>query len=210
MSSRFVNAAGAWPSPRSLPFKWKAISPDDHVELIDCVGILVVGDTQGDLTIRWHDGTLTTLDLSNLHGASRAVGPAWPMLPAFIMDTDTDFGDGELLGAFLQSKTEHPNRSPIFRNASFERTIAPDQASLQGIFRADGFDPDYDALTWSREGTWPSTFSLVLTGANAGRIDYTRSGDLAEGDIALQVGIIDATGVNEEVVQTFTIHVVSA
>lgn len=208
MSSSLLDA-GPYPSAPVIPFKLAPISPSDHVELVDCIGLWIVDDgSKGNLTVRWHDGKLTTLDLTDATLAHQA--GIIPCLPAFVQSTDTDYGDGDIIGAFLGANTTVANRSPFFRNDSFERTVAADQATLEGLFTADVFDPDYDALTWTEEGTWPTPFTLQTTGANAGRIDYARSGDLTVGDIELEVGVVDAAGVNTKVTATFTLHVTAA
>ena len=216
MASRFLDSEGYTGIGRvdrgSIPYKMAPIAPDDHVELDDCVGLVILHAGRDDLTIRWHDGTLTTTNLS--HITANSVGAMIPCLPAFVMDTDTDFTDGDLAGLFLGGNTEIDNRSPVFRNSNaapaeadrLERTIHRSQDSLEGILVADVIDPDYDTLTWSEEGAWDAKFSLITTGADAGRIDYVRSGNLARGTYTFTVGVLDAAGVNTMITQVFTIH----
>ena len=222
MASRFITPDGNNLGNNLVPYQWRPIAPDDNLELNDCVGIAIVDDTnRGDLSIRWHDGNITTLDLNQLHASTQDPANLIPMLPAFIMATNTDFGDGEILGAFLGPRWRVPNRPPEFRNTprgstngmmendKSERIVAPAAPSNTAFFECDVFDPDYDTLTWTEEGTWPTAFTLVTTGANAGRIGYVRSGDLDLGEISLEVGAIDASGNNVLVTQAFVIHVVS-
>ena len=216
MSSRYLQPGSAWQGRNielGLPFKWAPINPRDHVELIDCVGILVADDAnRGNLSVRWHDGSETTLPFDQIHSVSQSLMQPMPMMPAFILDTGTAFASGDLIGAFLGPETEEPNRSPYALSTSLlERTVEVDQASLNGIFKVDGFDPDYDAISWTERGSWNSRFSLVTTGANAGRIDYTRSGDLVVNDgYPLNVGMQDVSGVNSLVTVRVTLVIVDS